>query len=329
MESYDRSVVSGLQRFHLDLRYWIRACENGWKNPALDQLFGSDFKLQQHQHQQQQHPPKFKKSAQELFRYFNLQKKIDSRGTLPFQFLDIGFAPGGITCELLRRFPQCTGYGITLGDARPCDEIKQYTREKRFKYWYLDAEKIKSVNDFPEEIRNQTFELIIDDICPMFGVGSNFQKDEIQTKRRKYCETMTKICLTILNPGGMLIRRERLEADIWTKNHLERLKKSFDHLFGAKPFGFFCISRTYYLLCEGFSGKYRRCNRNEAYFFRYMANLWKPLIRMHYHALTRANANFNFKRNEHATTRNHFLQDKRQINNIYEILPKFDPKRVE
>jgi len=274
MPDADPNVVCALRRRGLNLEPWLKTCEAGWHSSRLDRVFTKNAgnKLSRR---------RFRACAREVLASARLETHMHPlrAETIAFDFLDIGCAPGGFSCELLHRFPRARGWGITLsprdGGQNPFRELREHPR---FRIWYAD---IGNGSPLPPKIASRAFVLVVDDLTV---TRSALASSDSEIAERLSQKTLA-LALECLVPGGVLIRRERLDPTVSTMQRLSLLRRRFALWSACKPGSSYALSRAYFLIAVGYEQGPGPLEIDKT--ARDIAALWQPVVASHSKAIRR------------------------------------------
>jgi len=282
MPDADPNVVRALRRRGLDLARWLDACEAGWRSTNLDSIFrGNGGGAAAAAGKNDRSSRRYRACAREVLARVRLETYVRPlrSADAEFEFLDLGCAPGGFAAELLRRFPRARGYGVTLPPQRGGQNLFRELRDHpRFRVWHADAE-----TEFPRELARRTFDVVVDDaVATRTSAGSDPAPDCADRLSKR----TLALALAHLSPGGVLVRRERLDAVVSTMQRLSTLRRTFADWTAIKPASSYALTRTYFLTCSGY-GTAVATMRTPETIASDVAALWRPLVDAHGEAIRR------------------------------------------
>ncbi|KAJ3345579.1 hypothetical protein HDU91_007302 [Kappamyces sp. JEL0680] len=179
-----------------------------------------------------------------------------------FSFLDIGFAPGGMTSLLLDVHPNCKGIGVNL-DPSLGGNVYPAEIESPHRFQVLNSDVIELARDpaldflakFPS-LGIQKFDLVIVGITTS---GSSQKQemvqggvDELELKNLLHFSQLL-LAFRFLKPGGRILMRMHLGLRIVDVHILCLLLQSFDGPARmTKPLTEFAMRKTCWLFTSGF-----------------------------------------------------------------------------
>ncbi|KAJ3318971.1 hypothetical protein HDV06_006786 [Boothiomyces sp. JEL0866] len=181
-----------------------------------------------------------------------------ARGIENFKFLDIGFAPGGMS-YLLLKLDNTAGVGINLnvekgGNVYPTN----FDEMDRYKVVIGDV-----IDIARQSCKGETLAIGLDITLPQFDLciigittsGSQQKKeaqDELELKNMLYFSQFL-VSLKSLKEGGSLLVRMHLGLRLVDLHLMTVLAKCFKSLKSYKPMTEFAMRKTYWVYCEGYS----------------------------------------------------------------------------
>eukprot|EP01083_Nonionella_stella_P305529 1066235_1 len=236
---------------------WLSMRQKGWSNQHLEQFYVNKHKNQ----------GKVSRSSDtnivSLFRRF-YRYAIDIDNVCGYKqdlvdnlllnkkdsvwFLDIGFAPGGMSRYLLDAHAKISGVGITLPQYESGNAfIKELLSNKRFvcrEHNIVDlAAKITTRSDFLARCINSSFDLVIVGItCHQYF------------ERLHHRILLSELYLTFLtlNQGGSVLIRHKIDLECIHQHVLYIFFACFSEYQVGKPLTEFAKNKTFWILWKGF-----------------------------------------------------------------------------
>ncbi|KAJ3250917.1 hypothetical protein HK103_003055 [Boothiomyces macroporosus] len=176
-----------------------------------------------------------------------------AKGIENFQFLDIGFAPGGMS-YLLLKLDNCRGVGINLnvekgGNVYP----DNFNHMDRYNVVIGDIIDIARQNlDAGIDFNTPQFNLCIIGITTSGSQQKKEAQDELELKNMLYFSQFL-VSLKSLKENGSLLVRMHLGLRLVDLHLMTVLAKCFKSLKSYKPMTEFAMRKTYWVYCEGYS----------------------------------------------------------------------------
>eukprot|EP00474_Spongospora_subterranea_P009675 CRZ10133.1 hypothetical protein [Spongospora subterranea] len=171
-----------------------------------------------------------------------------------FKFLDMGFAPGGMSELLLDADSRITGAGITLGAGNGGNVYHEYLCNNS-RYAVIEADILK-ISQHPDglsgfmSVPEGGFDLIIAGIT-ISGSHQAEESEHVNLKDRLHIIQLA-LAMRHLRPGGILLVRMHLSIRLLEMQMLGLLIKCHEKETITKPLTEFAMRKTFWILFENF-----------------------------------------------------------------------------
>jgi hypothetical protein len=177
-----------------------------------------------------------------------------SRENPSFAFIDIGFAPGGMSHLLLEAIPTAKGVGINLDPALGGNVYPSvFDTHERFQVLTRDIIQLARDHEYKFEI--PACDLVIVGITTSGSSQKNASElDELELKNLLHFSQLL-VAFRNLKIGGSILIRMHLGLRIVDAHLLAFLLENFDQstVKASKPLSEFAMRKTFWVHCSGFN----------------------------------------------------------------------------
>lgn len=211
------------------------------------------------------------------------QKKCDRNPLYPCYFLDIGFAPGGMSTLLLKSAPNARGIGITLGTENGGYSVPEnLLNHPKFSCIEMDVEKLAVLYKYEARKamglseRFEGFDFVICAVTPFTDpTKSKLEREYLWVNKWRLLYAQLIMAFTFLREGALVLLRHKLSYRVADIQLLYNLIPRFSGYVCTKPRSQFVIRRTFWTLWMGWRGESEKEAAETMEFVRKMKDLLK------------------------------------------------------
>lgn len=177
-----------------------------------------------------------------------------SAANLSFSFMDIGFAPGGMSYLLMDAIPSAKGVGVNLDPALGGNVYpSSFDAHERFEVLTRDVIQLARDKEYKFDI--EKFDLVIVGITTSGSSQKNAgEMDELELKNLLHFSQLL-VAFRNLKIGASLLIRMHLGLRVVDAHLMAFLLENFDGstVKASKPLSEFAMRKTFWVHCSGFN----------------------------------------------------------------------------